>query len=174
MSESHPDDVAGRHPSSVPHLRRDMLRDEAVSASLAECARRLLRSESGSLSVPGGMVDSARRLALRISDDLPSMLREPTVGVSDHSISIGCSGRMTALIGGEEPAESVCWIPTGDPRGFWPPFVSIIRGLLAAGYPGCIDCAGPAASEPWDEAGQRLLLSGRSGHASSDQKQIGR
>ena len=43
----------------------------------------------------------------------------------------------------------IVWIKEGV--SVWDKLRQKIIELGAAGYPGCVGCAGPAASEPWDE-----------------------
>ncbi|MAE38482.1 MAG: hypothetical protein CL969_02460, partial [Euryarchaeota archaeon] len=64
---------------------------------------------------------------------------------------------LLASVGGDEPDIAVCWIPILEEEfeNVWDDFRQIISDLLIAGYPGCIDCAGPAATEPWDEQSRR-------------------
>jgi hypothetical protein len=52
----------------------------------------------------------------------------------------------------------IVWVPIArdELEKVWLSFEQIVSDLLSAGYPGCIDCAGPAATEPWDEAQSRL------------------
>jgi hypothetical protein len=41
-------------------------------------------------------------------------------------------------------------------HSIWERFTDSLLRLAAAGYPGCVGCAGPAAEVPWDEEASRL------------------
>jgi hypothetical protein len=132
---------------------------DAVRASLSEAARRLLRTDGCTLEVPEEFTEQANALALHISDTLPSLVREPEV-LSEDGWTYFCirsDGELIARIGGPEPAITVCWIPTrrGDCGEPWRIFQQLVHDLIEVGYPGCIGCAGPAATEPWVEAAMR-------------------
>ena len=134
---------------------------DARAPTVAELARRLLRTDSLQLEVPMFLEESAIDLSLHVSDSLPSLLREPKV-VSDSGwnyLSLKTEV-LIGRIGGPEPEIEVCWIPCDDSevRQIWEMIVDSVKELLVAGYPGCIGCAGPAATEPWDESGSRARL----------------
>ena len=139
------------------------------SSSLAEAARRLLRTDGCTLEVPSRMRSEAERLALAISDALPSLLREPVVlsdadAPSDWTwICIRADGGLLARIGGDEPGLEACWVPEPSDLDFlWVRFTRLVHSLLAAGYPACEGCAGPEADEPWDERVRREAFSSES------------
>lgn len=130
------------------------------NGSLGELARRLLRGDNSRLVVPIDIIHEANQLALQISDDLPRMLKEPTIelGAEEATIRLWSEKDLLGTLGGPEPNLSVVWVPC-EPKEFeqlWRDFLAIVSSLTSAGYPGCIDCAGPAATEPWDEGAQRL------------------
>ncbi|MBF26803.1 MAG: hypothetical protein CMA98_03345 [Euryarchaeota archaeon] len=56
----------------------------------------------------------------------------------------------------QKPPKSleIVWIKGGAEK--WNLLQKQIVELGRAGYPGCIGCAGPAASEPWDESISRM------------------
>jgi len=135
-----------------------MSRESAIAGSLAEAARRLLRSSGAILSVPAELVTVARELSLRISDDLPSILNEPEVQTGSGEITIHIEKSVIIQIGGTPPDDSVCWVPSEDLFDSWIQFSQVVIDLLIAGYPGCVGCAGPAAEAPWLEAVQRELF----------------
>ncbi len=128
-------------------------------ASLAELARRLLRHPETRLVVPIDVVLQAENLALQISDDLPKLLNEPSIelGAEEATVRLWVADSLAGSIGGVEPSEEVVWIPceVKEFNDVWSCFLRTVSALTSAGYPGCIDCAGPAATEPWDEAAQR-------------------
>jgi hypothetical protein len=129
------------------------------SASFAEAARRLLRTEGCVLEVPSDYASEASVLALLISDSLPSMIREPQV-VSDagwHYVCIKSGGELLARLAGPEPTADACWVPdTGEgENAIWLRWQHDLRDLLAAGYPGCVGCGGPGSEGEWDEIAAR-------------------
>jgi len=135
-----------------------MSRESAIAGSLAEAARRLLRSSGAILSVPPELVMVARELSLRISDDLPGMLNEPEVQSGSREIEVIIEKSMIIQIGGAPPEDSICWVPSDDLVDSWIQFSQVVIDLLIAGYPGCVGCAGPAAEAPWLEVVQRELF----------------
>lgn len=83
------------------------------------------------------------------------MLKEPEIKHSsvENLIRIFSKEELIVYFGKVEPDISVCWVPIieDDFEIAWDDFRQVINDLLIAGYPGCVDCAGPAATEPWDE-----------------------
>jgi len=129
------------------------------ASSLAEAARRLLRGDDCIIEVPSNCLSGARGIALQINDELPQLLNEPQIKLStaDSQVRIYSNDELLASVGGDEPDIAVCWIPILEEEfeNVWDDFRQIISDLLIAGYPGCIDCAGPAATEPWDVQSRR-------------------
>ena len=82
---------------------------DAMSPSLAEAARRLLRTEGTELIVPQTLENAANELSLIISDGIPKLIREPHVSVGQYGEVIVTN---LCKIGGEEPESEICWIPT--------------------------------------------------------------
>ena len=113
--------------------------------SLREAARRLLREDGCTLSVPSQNMDDARKIVQLISDFVPSKINLPTVVEGELGI-IGL-----AQIGGNEPSPDICWVP----KCGWKEFAEQIVYLLEAGYPGCVGCGGPGAEEEWNEVIRR-------------------
>jgi hypothetical protein len=136
------------------------------SSSLAEAARRLLRTDGCTLEVPARMRPEAERLALAISDALPSLLCEPVVLSDTESatpwtcICIRADEGLLARLGGDEPGLEACWVPDASDLDFlWVRFTRLVNSLLEAGYPACEGCAGPEADAPWDERARREAFS---------------
>ena len=130
---------------------------DAMSPSLAEAARRLLRTEGTHLIVPKSLENEANELSLEISDGIPKLIREPHV-------SVGRDGEVIVTnlcrIGGEEPEVEICWIPATSENldqiwGYW---IAQIRDLMVAGYPGCTGCGGPGSEGDWDELASRARM----------------
>ena len=128
-----------------------------MSPSLAEAARRLLRTEGTHLIVPQSLENEANELSLEISDGIPKLIREPHVSVGrDNQVIVTNLCR----IGGEEPEVEICWIPSTSENldqiwGYW---IAQIRDLMAAGYPGCTGCGGPGSEGDWDELASRARM----------------
>jgi|TARA_B100001996_G_scaffold132527_1_gene100850 hypothetical protein len=124
-----------------------------------EAARRFLRSDGGSLIVPKQLLDSANKLVLNISDELPSMVNEPTIETSDsnYEIIFNSEDGLDFSIANVEPGIGVCWIKSNnaDVEKIWNQLLEIIDGLARAGYPGCVGCGGPGSEEIWDEVRAR-------------------
>ena len=82
------------------------------------------------------------------------MIREPSVTVGSEML-IEISG--LAQIGGAEPNQSICWVPTSPItlQNRWQDWVTQIHDLMAAGYPGCVGCGGPGSEGVWDELASR-------------------
>ena len=74
-----------------------------------EAARRFLRSDSGSLTVPEQLLDSANILVLKISDELPTMVNEPTIkSASNYEIFFCSEDGLDFSITNTEPGMGVC------------------------------------------------------------------
>tara|TARA_B100001996_G_scaffold382021_1_gene372766 strand:- start:72 stop:449 length:378 start_codon:yes stop_codon:yes gene_type:complete len=109
--------------------------------SLREAARRFLRIDGCTLSVPEGLEKDAWDIVQMIADNVPSKLDLPKV-VNGELAIVGF-----AQIGGIEPPLDICWVPNCG----WSEFAEQVLDLLEAGYPGCIGCGGPGAEEEWNE-----------------------
>ena len=116
--------------------------------SLREAARRFLREEGCTLSVPQEYEDRAWDLVQKISDNVPSKLDLPEVIIGDLSV-VGL-----AQIGGMRPEIEVCWVPDSN----FSDFEEQVLDLLEAGYPGCIGCGGPGSEGDWNEAIRRAEI----------------
>ncbi len=128
----------------------------ARAGSLGEAARRLLKCENARLIVPIEIISEAHKMALQISDELPSLVHEPKVelGAEENIVRAQSQNGSLFVFGGVEQTLDIVWVPIGrdELEDVWRRFAQIVSDLLSVGYPGCIDCAGPAATEPWDEA----------------------
>ena len=113
--------------------------------SLREAARRFLREDGCTLSVPEGLEKDAWEIVQMIADHVPSKLDLPKV-VNGELAIVGL-----AQIGGLEPPLEICWVPNCG----WSEFSEQGLDLLEAGYPGCIGCGGPGAEEEWNEEVRR-------------------
>ena len=116
--------------------------------SLREAARRFLKSENCILSVKENDIESANVLIQAIADHIPARLVFPLLKIG----SLSAEGIFQ--IGGEEPADTICWVPNCG----WIDFEQQVLDLLEAGYPGCVGCAGPGAEGEWDEDARRRLF----------------
>ncbi len=127
--------------------------------SMYEAARRLLRTPGGALYVPDSCFDSAKLLILGISDEVPSIITEPSVNSgSTDEIFYDCDGKIEFQIGKIEPAMETCWIrsESNEIEKLWEELSDVAMKLARAGYPGCLGCGGPGSEEIWDENVSRL------------------
>ena len=113
--------------------------------SLREAARRFLREDGCTLSVPEGLEKDAWEIVQLIADHVPSKIDLPNVVTGELAV-IGL-----AQIGGREPPIEVCGVPDCG----WEEFSEQNLELLEAGDPGCIGCGGPGAEEEWNEEFRR-------------------
>ena len=138
-------DLPSRHPSSVALSRRFM------RPSLGEFTRRLLREEGVILRVPEYLLESCASLPNQVSNAIPSRLELPELEThSMEFISLYHSGIEIGRLSGPEPPLQSVWF-NGDASEALSKVLELAEDFLAAGYPGCRDCLGPAALEPWDE-----------------------
>ena len=147
-----------RYSSSVTH-HRGIMGSSKQGAAISELARRTLRSSG--ITVRTKDVERLRidSLSVLISDLAPSVISGAIAEEADEgTIAIVLEGGPGGFIGGPEPRTlDGVWIP-GNPEELWEEFGSSVLDLAAAGYPGCIGCAGPAAELPWDEEASRSRL----------------
>ena len=113
--------------------------------SLREAARRFLREEWCTLSVPKQNISQAWDLVQAISDHVPERILLPEVVEGELAVVD------LAKLGGTEPELNICWVPDCQ----WNDFYIQAIDLLEAGYPGCVGCGGPGAEGEWDEAARR-------------------
>lgn len=113
--------------------------------SLRESARRFLRIDGCTISVPSGLINDAWEIVQKISDYVPSKVDLPNVIEGELRV-LG-----HAQIGGEEPELDICWVPDSN----WKDFSEQVLDLLEAGYPGCIGCGGVGAEGEWNEEFRR-------------------
>ena len=125
-----------------------MLITDARWPSLREAARRFLRIEDCTLTVPENLRDEAREIVQQIADHIPERLILPDVQTGE------LGGKNQFKIGGDEPPENVCWVPNAT----WGDFKSQVLELLEAGYPGCVGCGGPGAEGEWNERARRIKM----------------
>lgn len=116
--------------------------------SLREAARRFLREDGCTLSVPQKYESRAWDLVQKISDKVPSKLDLPEVIVGELRV-VGL-----AQIGGIKPEIEVCWVPESN----FSDFEEQVLDLLEAGYPGCIGCGGPGSEGEWNEPLRRAEI----------------
>ena len=128
-------------------------------AAISELARRTLRSSGVTVRTKGVERLRIDSLSVLISDLAPSVISGAIAEETDEgAIAIALEGEPGGFIGGPEPQTlDDVWVP-GNPDELWEEFGSSVLSLAAAGYPGCIGCAGPAAELPWDEEASRDRL----------------
>ena len=116
--------------------------------SLREAARRFLREDGCTLSVPQEYESRAWNLVQKISDKIPAKLDLPDVTIGELRV-IGL-----AQIGGPKPEIDICWVPDSN----FSEFEEQVLDLLEAGYPGCIGCGGPGSEGEWNEVIRRAEI----------------
>lgn len=120
-------------------------------AAVSELARRILRSNGLTIIHNGELSEQIEQLSFELSDRAPKIV----FGIKGHinsSNKIIFENKNTGdgMISISPPNSlEIVWIKGG--LNVWEKLRQKIIELGAAGYPGCVDCAGPAASEPWDE-----------------------
>ena len=133
------------------------MRATVEAAAISELARRALRSDGFVVGHRNPRALGLDVLSLEISDIAPGLLLGVVGEVHElDGIIIDIGGSPGGAIAVGEPKDrGVVWIP-GDMHSIWERFKDSLLRLAAAGYPGCVGCAGPAAEVPWDEEASRL------------------
>ncbi len=128
-----------------------------MAPSIAEAARRLLRTEGTKLIVPQELENAANELSLAISDGIPKLIREPEVSVGPDDQIIVTN---LCQLGGDEPGAEICWVPftSKSLQEMWSIWTTQIRDLMTAGYPGCSGCGGPGSEGEWEEMASRARM----------------
>ncbi len=143
-----------RHSSSITPSRRTM-EGSNEGAALSELARRILRSSGVNIIHNGDLEDEIESLCNDLSDKAPKII----FGVSSEikntlDIYFENKDSKNGVISTSPPTSlETVWIKGGIEK--WDYLRKQILELGRAGYPGCVGCAGPAASEPWDEEASR-------------------
>ena len=140
-----------RHSSSVTHVPRGMSSSNR-DAAISELARRILRSSGVKIIHGGELMKEIESLAGELSDKAPKIIFGIESQISDsEDIFFMNANSANGIISDDPPVSlEIVWIKGGIEK--WGDLQKKIVELGRAGYPGCIGCAGPAASEPWDEA----------------------
>ena len=104
----------------------------------------------------GGLEQEIDSLAKELSDNAPKIIFGIESEVTDSADIYFLNMNSQNGIISQKPPKSLetVWIKGGSEK--WNLLQKQIVELGRAGYPGCIGCAGPAASEPWDEAVSRM------------------
>jgi hypothetical protein len=125
-------------------------------AAISELARRILRSSGVKIIHDGGLEQEIDSLAKELSDNAPKIIFGIESEVTDSADIYFLNMNSQNGIISQKPPKSLetVWIKGGSEK--WNLLQKQIVELGRAGYPGCIGCAGPAASEPWDEAISRM------------------
>ena len=121
-------------------------------AAISELARRILRSSGVKIIHDGDLIKEIESLAGELSDKAPKIIFGIESQILDsEDIFFMNTNSANGIISQYPPVSlEVVWIKGGKEK--WECLQKKIVELGRAGYPGCIGCAGPAASEPWDEA----------------------
>ena len=143
-----------RHSSSVTHHPGGMSSSNG-DAAISELARRILRSSGVKIIHDGELIEEIESLAGELSDKAPKIIFGIESQISDsEEIFFMNTNSANGIISQNPPVSlEVVWVKGGNEK--WGYLQNKIVELGRAGYPGCIGCAGPAASEPWDEAFSR-------------------
>jgi hypothetical protein len=125
-------------------------------AAISELARRILRSSGVKIIHDGGLEQEIDSLAKELSDNAPKIIFGIESEVTDSADIYFLNMNSQNGIISQKPPKSLetVWVKGGSEK--WNLLQKQIVELGRAGYPGCIGCAGPAASEPWDEAVSRM------------------
>ena len=125
-------------------------------AAISELARRILRSSGVKIIHDGGLEQEIDSLAKELSDNAPKIIFGIESEVTDSADIYFLNMNSQNGIISQKPPKSLetVWIKGGSEK--WNLLQKQIVELGRAGYPGCIGCAGPAASEPWDEVVSRM------------------
>ena len=139
-----------RHSSSVTHVPRGMSSSNG-DAAISELARRILRSSGVKIIHDGKLMEEIESLAEELSDNAPKIIFGIESQISDSEDIFFMNANSANGIISQDPPVSleIVWVKGGIEQ--WVNLQKKIVELGRAGYPGCIGCAGPAASEPWDE-----------------------
>ena len=123
--------------------------------SLGEFTRRLLRNEGVLLLVPPKFAERCEDLPRLVAEYIPSRLHLPEIEVHDEfHVLMKLGDEEIGRLSGSEPNLGSVWV-IGHISELIDEMLELSSAFLAAGYPGCRDCLGPAASEPWDEEEHR-------------------
>ena len=125
-------------------------------AAISELARRILRSSGVKIMHDGKLEQEIECLANELSDNAPKIIFGIESEVTDSADIYFLNMNSQNGIISQKPPKSleIVWIKGGAEK--WNLLQKQIVELGRAGYPGCIGCAGPAASEPWDESISRM------------------
>tara|TARA_B100000965_G_C19563326_1_gene745613 strand:- start:1023 stop:1430 length:408 start_codon:yes stop_codon:yes gene_type:complete len=125
-------------------------------AAISELARRILRSSGVKIMHDGKLEQEIECLANELSDKAPKIIFGIESEVTDSADIYFLNMNSQNGIISQKPPKSleIVWIKGGAEK--WNLLQKQIVELGRAGYPGCIGCAGPAASEPWDESISRM------------------
>ena len=135
------------------------MRSTIEAAAISELARRALRSKGMVIRHHNPAALDIENLSVKITDLAPGVLLGVVGEISNSKgIVIDIMNSPGGVLSNEEPEDNkAVWIP-GDCTSIWNRFTDTVLTLAAAGYPGCVGCAGPAAEVPWDEEVSRQRL----------------
>ena len=143
-----------RHSSSVAYVRR-LMRSSSEDAAVSELARRILRSSGVEISHNGFLLRDIEVLSNELSDNAPKIVFGIKSNIRDsEDVFLKMSDSSDGMISVSPPESlEIVWVKKRDST--WDNLTQKIIELGRAGYPGCVGCAGPAASEPWNETESR-------------------
>lgn len=131
------------------------MRGSVGDAAISELARRILRSSGVKIIHNGKLEHEIESLSRELSDKAPKIIFGIDTEISESEDIFFVNMNSKNGIISQDPPESLetVWIKGGLEK--WDILQKYILELGRAGYPGCVGCAGPAASEPWDEGFSR-------------------
>ncbi|MBC64544.1 MAG: hypothetical protein CMB15_02785 [Euryarchaeota archaeon] len=131
------------------------MRGSVGDAAISELARRILRSSGIKIIHNGKLEHEIESLSRELSDKAPKIIFGIDTEISESEDIFFVNMNSKNGIISQNPPESLetVWIKGGPEK--WGILQKHIVELGRAGYPGCVGCAGPAASEPWDEGFSR-------------------
>ena len=120
-----------------------------------ESARRIVKSDSISISAPMEFAYLINQLADYIVEKIPQRANLPKNKVSDSKdIQINQVNpenlELIIYIGKVEPNFEVCWVEMEIAEGF-SAIIESCKQLLDAGYPGCVGCDDSIQEGRWNE-----------------------
>ena len=105
--------------------------------------------------VPPKFAERCEDLPRLVAEYIPSRLHLPEIEAHDEfHVLMKLGDEEIGRLSGSEPNLGSVWV-IGHISELIDEMLELSSAFLAAGYPGCRDCLGPATSEPWDEEEHR-------------------
>ena len=135
------------------------MRTTFEAAAISELARRTLRSTHVIYKVGINHGIDIDDISTSLSDASAALIIEfELIEHSNDDISVCLTDSSGGIFSASKPSsEDEVWIP-GNISEMWARYLRTMLELAAAGYPGCVGCAGPAGELAWDEVASRSRL----------------